>query len=99
MEQATQQDIQNLRQDIQNTERRLQAAIDKQWADQRDTLSRHAAEDKTEFAAVREEIVGIKTTQDNWAGAINSMKFFAMLGGGSCLTGLAALVVHVIRHW
>lgn len=92
MDAATQQDIDRLRQDI-----------GKGWADQRDRLTQHDADDKGEFRAVRseiglirEEVSSLRDIVKEWTGALGISKWALGLGIPAII-GL--LLTHVARHW
>lgn len=78
--------------------------------DLRGDLKEHERDDKAEFKAIRDELKGeissvrsevkiLQKTIDNWSGGLALMKFFAVMGGASCIAGAGTLIVHVIRHW
>lgn len=62
-------------------------------------LYRHQNEDRIDFKELRDGQSAIKATVDHWEGALGLMKLFAVIGGGSCLSGFGVLLFHVLHHW
>ena len=65
----------------------------------RNDLRDHEKQDREDFKETRSAISQVKHQQDQWNGAIGTMKFFCAMGGASCLAGAGAVLIFLVRHW